>query len=130
MTYDKDIINLVNTNISKANDRFNNDNITNTIKYCVIICNLMLNEVLNKSYYPMLSDDNIEHIKQLNINAAVANVLYPYFTEDEFITKFIKSNIKEAREYEVANCLLYLEDDTSIYQNVLKYLYNTFINVI
>ena len=104
--------------------------LTETVNYCAMIASLMISHVLNKGYFPLLTDEHIEHIETLNIVDVVLNVVYPYVLNSKFILTKQKQIKHELEEYEVENCLLYLRDDNNTYQQILNYLSETFINVI
>ena len=135
---EKTIDNL--TNIIKVNI-IDNDNYSKryskdkealmiTIKACVKVGYLMLEEVLNSKYYPLISDNQREFIIINNLTSTVINVLYPYCLNSEFIYKTIKAYEKELNIYLAEECLLYLNDKNNLYNNVLNYLSDTFINII
>lgn len=104
--------------------------LTDTIDYCAMIASLMIAHVLNKGYFPLLTDEHIEHIETLNIVDVVLNVVYPYVLNSKFILIKQKQIKHELEEYEASNCMLYLRDDNNTYQQILNYLSETFINVI
>lgn len=104
--------------------------LTDTVNYCAMIASLMIGHVLNKSYFPQLTDEHTKHITTLNIVAVVLNVVYPYVMDSKFILSKQKQIRHELEEYEADNRLLYLNDDNNTYQQVLNYLAETFINVI
>ena len=104
--------------------------LTDAIDYCAMIASLMIGHVLNKGYFPLLTDEHIEHIETLNIVDVVLNVVYPYVLDSKFILIKQKQIKHELEEYESSNCLLYLRDDNNTYQQILNYLSETFINVI
>ena len=123
---------LINQQINDNNNnkRFNKEKTLLEVKYCINVASLMLDQVLNKSYYPLMNDEQISFVKHNNILSVVVNVLFPYFYNSTFITGLQKKLNKELENYCVEQCLLYLRDYDSVYQNVVRYLNYTFINLI
>ena len=113
-----------------TNWRYNKDELMKTIKYCSTVARLLLEQVLNKNYYPLAHDDDIEYIMNGNIVECVLNVLYPYFINSSFIIAKQKQIQKDIEEYELEHYLLYLRDDNSAYQQMLEYLKYTFRNIL
>ena len=116
--------------LNNTNSRFDKEQLLNTINYCLTIARLMLEQVLNKSYYPLVSDEDLELIIALNVKEVVLNVLFPYFKESTFIRSEQRRLQKEVEELEVEHCLLYLRDENNLYNNILRYLHYTFFNII
>ena len=116
--------------LDNTNDRFNKEVLLGTINYCLTIARLMFEQVLNKSYYPLVSDEDIEQITALNVKEVVLNLLYPYFKDSTFIRTEQRKLQKQVEDLEVEHCLLYLRDENNLYQNILRYLNYTFFNII
>ena len=116
--------------LNNNNERFNKDEFIYLVNYCCKTARLLLDNVLNKSYYPLMTDDQIEFIKSRNIAWVVLNVFNPYFKDNTFIRSTQRQLLKEIENFECEFCLLYLRDENSTYYNMLIYLYQTFINII
>lgn len=127
-----DIIEIIERQqeLNNTNDRFNKNVLINTISYCVEVARLMIEQVLNKSYYPLATDEDIETITKLNIKEVVLNLLFPYFKDSTFIKEAQKQSQKLVEELEADHYLLYLREDDNLYNNVLRYLNYTFLNII
>ena len=131
----KEIINeIIKQELETGNKskRYNErpETLTETINYCALIAERMLECVLNTGYFPLLTAKDVEHIKTLNIVDVVLNVVYPYVLNSRFILDKQKQIHHELEQYECENCLLYLNDSNNTYQQVLNYLSESFINVI
>ena len=125
-----ELIDVIEKQQELTNYRFDKEKLINTLSYCVNIAKLMIEQTLNKSYYPLINDEDLEKITNLNVKEVCLNLLYPYFTDPSFIKAEQRKCQKEVEEIEVEHCLLYLRDDSNIYQNVLAYLNYTFLNII
>lgn len=115
---------------ANRSDRYNDDKIKTDYIYCANIAKLLLDQVLNKSYYPLLTDEDIKYIINLNIMSVCLNLLYPYFLDASFIRKYQKMLNKTVEEYEAEHMILYLRDSNSLYNHMFNYLNETFYNLV
>lgn len=97
------------------------------LDYCLNLTNIMLDEVLNKHYYPNLSDENINDIKLILLIKLVSSVDY---YKNEEVRAYIKNLDRKLEAYYANHYLLYLNDQDSLFQNILRYLTELFANII
>lgn len=118
-----------NNNYNKRYIDYGKQQIIKDVEYCLNIARLLLAEVLNKHYYPLLTDENINYIIDNLANSTVINVLFPYYPDSTFINKFIHNQQKKLDNYYAENYLLYLHDKSTIFNNMINYLNHLFINI-
>lgn len=100
-----------------------------TVKVCSKTALLLLQQVFNKQYYPLMSGDMEAELMTMFIIYTVLNVVYPYTKDGPAIHKLINKYWEMIRDYCVENCLLYvIRDDTEVVI-ILKYLSETFYNI-
>ena len=97
------------------------------LHYCCEVAYNMLSEVINNKYYPNMTDEQIQHIIQQQIIRTVACIEY---YRNVKVAMWVKELDKELHKYYADNYLLYLDDDDSLYANVVSYLMELFSNII
>ena len=116
--------NLIETCIKQIKEH---TTIDDDLHYCCEVAYNMLSEVLNKKYYPNMTDEQIQHIIQQQVIRTVACIeLYKV----PKVAMWIKELDKELHTYYADNYLLYLNDDDSLYANVVSYLCELFSNIV
>ena len=128
----KQLKQLINEQIEEGNTnkRFNKDKIINDLEYCYKVAESLLEQVLNKGYFPLMNDEQIEYVKHNQSLVCISNLLFPYFYNSTFINSFQRKIEKQLETYYVEQCLLYLRDYENTYNNMVRYLEYTFLNLI
>ena len=123
---------LINEQIEEnnTNKRFNKVKLIEDLTYCYKVAESLLSQVLNKGYFPLMNDEQIEHVKHNQTLICIANLLFPYFYDSTFINEFQHNIEKQLETYYVEQCLLYLRDYENTYNNMVRYLEYTFLNLI
>lgn len=97
-----------------------------TIKVCSKTAYLLLKQVFNKSYYPLMTDGQEAFLMNRFIIYCVLNVIYPYSKDAKTIHHIIKIFRREIDDFCVESCLLYILDEHSYLYSMLEYLSETF----
>lgn len=97
------------------------------LDYCISVAHKLLDEVLNKNYYPTLTDEQLEHIMSEQIARTVS---YSDYFKNNDVPVFVKSIAKELEDYYFDNYLAQLNDESSAYNNIVRYMCELFTNVV
>lgn len=100
--------------------------LTVTIRVCVKTGRELLDRVLNKDYYPTLTDERRDELMDKMLVYTVLNVLYPYTTNTAGVKQAIAATRHQLEDLCVDYCLLQVLDDSSLVQQMLNYLSETF----
>lgn len=100
-----------------------------TIKSCVRVGYLLLQQVFNKGYYPLMNDSQEEILLIKFLLYTVLNVAYPYTKDAVTLKHIIKMYKREMEDFCVDTCLLYILDESTDLYNMLGYLSETFYNI-
>lgn len=115
--------------ILKDLDEERKEKLLATIKVCCNKGYLLLSSVLNKRYYPLMTEDNGEYLMEEYLICTVLNVIFPYTKDAASIHHMIKVHERKISDYCVDACLLNILDDDSIVQISVNYLSETFYNI-
>lgn len=96
------------------------------LDYCINVAHRLLDEVLNKHYYPMLTDEQLEHIMSEQIARTVS---YSDYFKIASVPPFVKSIERHLEEYYFDNYIIQLNDESSAYSNIIRYMCELFTNI-
>lgn len=106
-----------------------NDEVRAVISQCTKVGWLMLEQVLNRSYYPSMTEDQWKWLIEHFTTYVVINGLYFYLSDRSELTAIQKKLKQEINDYCVNECLLYVTDENSMTTNITMYLLDTFYNI-
>ena len=124
-----DAITTIHNIISTLDITGDNDKLRATIKVLCKSCLLLLQPVFNRSYYPLMDEDDERVLLGYFIVYCVLNCLYPYTKDGASVHKFINQYHDRISEYCVERCLLYVLHETTDLSNMLLYLTELCYNI-
>ena len=102
------------------------DKLRATLKVSVRTAWLLLRQVFNKNYYPLMSELQERILMTYFVIHTVLNVVYPYTKEGSKLHKLINNYRKSMIDFCVESCLLYVLDERSEVFNMIAYLSELF----
>ena len=110
-------------------DEAKRDRVKATVNVAVRIGHLLLSQVFNQKYYPLMDNGQEAELSIKYLLYTVLNVLYPYTKDSANLRQIINSYWKAIQDYCVENYLLYVLDDKTDVSNMIAYLADTFYNL-
>ena len=106
------------------------EKLTATLNICYKTSFLLLEKVFNRTYYPLMSEEQYEHVLELVLERILLSCVYPYTKDSSWVRAAQKKLYRDLEDYCVEECLLYLLKDDNDFINMTNYLLETFYNIV